>query len=80
LPAHWQAWAQDHARLMGSSLSQDQVLAMADQFRDYWHAKPGAGAVKLDWLGTWRNWVRTDMNRQPRPRMQPDQISVTSGI
>ena len=29
-----------------------------DSFKDYWVSKPGAGAVKLDWLATWRNWVR----------------------
>jgi len=30
-----------------------------DSFKDYWVSKPGAGGVKLDWLATWRNWVRT---------------------
>ncbi len=30
----------------------------ADQFRDYWIAKPGAAGVKLDWPATWRTWVR----------------------
>lgn len=29
-----------------------------DKFCDYWEAKPGAGAVKLDWVATWRNWMR----------------------
>ena len=29
-----------------------------DEFRDYWIARPGAGGCKLDWLATWRNWVR----------------------
>jgi hypothetical protein len=27
-------------------------------FCDYWVAKPGQSGVKLDWLATWRNWVR----------------------
>lgn len=30
----------------------------ADQFRDYWIAKPGAAGVKLDWPATWRGWCR----------------------
>lgn len=30
----------------------------ADKFRDYWKARAGAGGIKLDWLATWRNWVR----------------------
>lgn len=28
------------------------------QFRDYWIAKAGKDASKLDWLATWRWWVR----------------------
>lgn len=27
------------------------------KFRDYWHSKT-TGATKLDWEGTWRNWMR----------------------
>jgi uncharacterized protein YdaU (DUF1376 family) len=29
-----------------------------DSFKDFWIAKAGSGGVKLDWLATWRNWVR----------------------
>jgi hypothetical protein len=29
-------------------------------FRDYWFAVPGQRGVKLDWEGTYRNWVRRD--------------------
>ena len=29
-----------------------------DSFKDFWVAKAGSGGVKLDWLATWRNWVR----------------------
>lgn len=28
------------------------------KFTDYWRAQPGQKGVKLDWLGTWRNWIR----------------------
>lgn len=28
------------------------------QFIDYWMAKAGAGAVKLDWTRTWQTWMR----------------------
>lgn len=31
---------------------------VAAQFRDYWHAVPGAKGVKLDWDATWRTWCR----------------------
>lgn len=29
-----------------------------DSFTDYWRAKAGSAAVKLDWDATFRNWVR----------------------
>lgn len=39
-------------------------------FVDYWHAKPGKDATKLDWVATWRNWLRKDQaaadRTQPR--------------
>lgn len=34
---------------------------LADQlerFRDYWSAKSGKDATKLDWDATWRNWIK----------------------
>lgn len=31
---------------------------IAATFADYWHAKAGQGALKLDWLATWHNWCR----------------------
>ncbi len=31
----------------------------ADKFVDYWSARAGAGATKVDWLATWRNWCRS---------------------
>lgn len=31
---------------------------IADQFKDYWIAQPGAKARKQDWFATWRNWCR----------------------
>lgn len=32
--------------------------AIADGFKDYWIAVPGAKGRKADWNATWRNWVR----------------------
>lgn len=38
----------------------------ADKFRDYWNALSGAKAVKMDWSGTWRNWIRrASENKRP---------------
>ena len=41
-----------------------------DRFRDHWTAKPGKDGVKLDWLATWRNWVRGE-RAMPQPRASP---------
>lgn len=35
------------------------------RFVDYWKAQPGAKGRKLDWMATWRNWVR-DQRVTPR--------------
>jgi hypothetical protein len=47
--------------------------AEAQRFRDYWQAKSGATATKLDWPATWRNWIRNCADsgryaRQPQRR------------
>lgn len=39
-----------------------------EKFSDYWQAKPGKDAAKLDWVKTWRNWVRNAAERTPAPR------------
>jgi hypothetical protein len=39
-----------------------------DKFRDYWHAKAGATATKLDWAKTWKNWIRKAAEQRPRGR------------
>lgn len=43
---------------MTEGLTRDQVLREAERFKDYWHSKPGKDALKTDWAGTWRNWIR----------------------
>lgn len=45
----------DFCRQERPDLMPDKVF---DSFKDFWIAKAGAGGVKLDWLATWRNWVR----------------------
>lgn len=62
-----QSWA------VGEGLSPSQAQSEADKFRDYWNAKAGASATKLDWTGTWRNWVRQAHERLPQAiRGSPD--------
>lgn len=49
-----------------------------EKFCDYWRAKPGKDGRKLDWVGTWRNWMRTAEERYgPRVRGSPSLPSTT---
>jgi uncharacterized protein YdaU (DUF1376 family) len=57
IPEDWwpseerEAWAQS---LLGTARTNSEI----ENFRDYWLAKPGAGATKLDWDRTFAVWVR----------------------
>lgn len=51
-----------------------------DRFRDHWLAKPGKDGRKLDWLMTWRNWMRTAEDRQgPRDRYRDNRADMRGG-
>lgn len=67
LPDDWMAWAREHRPDL-------DPLMTADEFRDFWSAKPGKDGRKTDWQATWRNWVR---NQRSRPgRHMPQQQSM----
>jgi len=36
-----------------------------DAFLDHFRAAPGSKGLKLDWVATWRNWMRTELQRLP---------------
>jgi hypothetical protein len=42
-----------------------EIHNIADEFRDYWISVPGSKGVKLDWLATWRNWIRRSKPSTP---------------
>jgi hypothetical protein len=48
-------------------------------FVDYWRGKTGRDATKLDWVATWRNWLRRDQERaeRSRPRAAPNGMHPT---
>lgn len=58
-------WAREHLR--GTGWRESDVIASTAKFRDYWTAKAGRDGVKLDWVATWRNWIRRDAENGPRP-------------
>lgn len=71
----------DHEWAEAYGLSPSQVQTEAAKFRDYWNAKAGASAVKLDWPGTWRNWVRQAVERSPQGiRGSPPKASNSSAL
>lgn len=53
LPENWKAFC----RAERPDLDPERIWA---RFTDHWNAQPGQRGVKLDWLATWRNWVRNE--------------------
>ncbi|UNE53920.1 YdaU family protein [Bartonella machadoae] len=60
LPADWQA---DIDAAISEGLSEEQARWQEKKFRDYWQAKSGKEALKVDWQATWRNWFRREIER-----------------
>lgn len=58
LPDDWLAWALNERR----EFSEAVMRKVGEAFGDHWRAATGKSATKLDWLATWRNWVR---NQRP---------------
>jgi hypothetical protein len=58
LPDEWRDWAASERKDL-------DPIKTAEQFRDYWAAKPGKDGRKTDWQATWRNWVRNQRTPQP---------------
>lgn len=58
---------------VADGLRPERALMEAAKFKDYWKAKSGKDATKVDWPATWRNWYRTAIERQGGPRGSPSQ-------
>lgn len=73
LPSDWQPGPEffSAAHEIHPRLSNLQVVEIANRFRDYWVAESGQRAVKLDWLATWRNWVRRERGIPAPPPGNP---------
>lgn len=67
LPADWRPSPDLETFATGLGLAPD---AVTDNFRDYWHAKAGVGACKMDWDATFRVWCRREAERAPPPRQR----------
>ncbi len=54
-------WARQHAPHVDGRIE-------TEQFCDYWRSKAGRDATKLDWIATWRAWMRKAEQQAGRPR------------
>ena len=71
---YWEA-----AALINKSITQEWFVATAHKFKDYWIAKSGKDATKADWLATWRNWVRNDLEyNRGKTNAKPKQLDNES--
>jgi len=67
MPDDWMDWATDER----PDIPPADMRTVAESFVDYWAAKAGAAARKVDWLATWRNWVRNQKRySSPPPKQQ----------
>jgi uncharacterized protein YdaU (DUF1376 family) len=57
LPMSWGQWA------VAEGFSQDVIRIEAENFKDYWRARAGPTATKLDWEATWRVWMRKEAKK-----------------
>lgn len=69
LPDDWKAFAEQEE----PDLDPQRLF---ENFRDYWNGLSGAKAIKKDWKGTWRNFVRSfhnaeDWKRRPMLKRAP---------
>ena len=55
VPTEW--IADVPALLAARNLPMIDAELEADKFKNYWSAKAGSGATKVDWRATWENWV-----------------------
>ena len=52
--------------LADSNLTHLDAQAITVEFVDYWVGVAGVKGVKLDWVATWRNWIRRKAEESPR--------------
>jgi hypothetical protein len=64
LPASWGNWA------LSEGYSEATIRLEASKFSDFWQAKGGKDAKKLDWEKTWRNWMRNVPKSRGSPLSQ----------
>jgi hypothetical protein len=79
LPSDWVPSQADLTFAASQNMTPEETRREADQFRDFWIAKPGAGGCKLDWPATWRTWCRNWRGTGPagKPKASGDRSKAT---
>lgn len=77
LPSEWEAFCRNKLRW-----SPDRIAETYAMFSDFWTAKVGQDACKMDWLATWRLWCRNEhagkfsgTGRRPHPMTDRDSVA-----
>lgn len=65
IPPDWEPSQADIEFALAKGMHRQRADTEAEKFRNYWTAKSGAAAAKLDWSATWRNWVLQSLERTP---------------
>lgn len=57
--------------IRGKGFGRDFVMREFEKFKNFWLAKSGSGATKLDWDATFRNWLLNADEKNPsiKPKM-----------
>jgi 5-methylcytosine-specific restriction endonuclease McrA len=76
IPPDWNPSPADRLFAISKGMSGARINTEAEKFRNYWTAKSGAAATKLDWAATWRNWVLSSLERTP-PENPPTAAETT---
>jgi len=59
LPDKWQPSERCIAYALDHGMSRERIKREIERFKNYWLEKTGAGATKITWEGTWKNWILT---------------------
>lgn len=65
LPEGWEP-AEEVIRAMHAECPGVDLRGEHRAFTDYWRDQTGARATRIDWVGTWRNWMRKAAKEIPR--------------
>src|SRR5262249_3072251 len=80
LPADWRPSDADIVFARKRGMSDGQIATEGAKFRNYWAAKTGQDATKLDWGKTWQNWIlKGTSNASRNYRTAPDARSEPRG-